>query len=406
MIRSQPLILVTVHLFLNSQKKKMAGATNSACGLNDNDISDLNTQLVTNVSLLIVLIGIPANILALIILKRGIIGKTTRFLLIVLSIEDTLLLLLYSVYYVANHYSEVYNFSALTIIRHADSLLLFLLNWTKMTEIYTIVIVSVDRYIAIRFPLQATRLCSIGNVKRALFVIIAIAFLFKLPNLVIGYKLAALNNCSIYVTYEVFAELPWFRTFEIVYVNLLDQVVSYVVPLGTILVLNVCLIRHVRQAYRTRRSLSNMVRNIGTISAQQSQANQRSLTITLVSVITVFILCETPTSMVFIISVYNIVSDHPNWTIIATIYPFALVLMLINCSINFVIYMLAGKTFRRMFIKVVCGSCLRSRMNHTSRALYTAELTSLRRGMKEEQTNQTYIEGRSLQTSRDYSYKG
>lgn len=386
---------------VNERIHKMSDADDGACYFSD--LSDWNVQLVTNVSLIIVFIGIPANVLALIILKRGSIGKTTRFLLIILSVEDMLLLVFYSIYYVANHYTDFYNLSSLSLIRHADSLLLFLLNWTKMAEIYTIVIVSVDRYIAIKFPLHATRLCSIGTVKRALFIIIVIAFCFKLPNLVIGYKLAVLNNCSVYVTREVFSDLPWYDNFNIVYVNILDQVVSYIIPLVTILVLNICLIRHVRQAYKTRRSLVNMVRNVGTISAQQSQANQRSLTITLVAVITVFILCETPTSMVFVVDVYNIIADKPNWTIISAIYPFALVLMLINCSINFVIYMLAGKSFRRMFFKVVCGSCLRSRVNHPSRTFYTAELTSLRRTVKEEHT---YVDGRpSFQDSDSLSYK-
>lgn len=324
-------------------------------------ITRFTVQLLTNVSLVIVMIGIPANILAFVILKHSITGKTMRFLLMVLSLEDALLLLLYGVYYVMNHYTDFYGIASLSVIRYADSPLLFLLNWTKMTEIYTIVIVSIDRYISIKFPLHSGRLCTIENVKKALFVAMAVAFAIKLPNLIVGYKQAVLNNCSIYTTIEVFSDLSWFIAFNIIYINLLDQVLSFIVPLVIILVLNICLIKHIRDVYNGRRALSHLVTIVGsTASNLQSQVIQRNLTITLVAVITVFIMCETPTSMVFIITVYNIITDRrEDESIMPNLYPFALLFMLLNCSINFVIYLLVGKNFRKMLFYVICGSCCR-----------------------------------------------
>lgn len=336
-------------------------------------VTDLNVQLVTNVSLVIVLLGIPANLLAFGILRHSITGKTMRFLLMVLSLEDALLLLLYGIYYVANHYSDFYGFSSLSIIRYADSPLLFLLNWTKMTEVYTIVIVSIDRYICIKFPFHSNRLCTVGNVRKALLVVIVVAFFIKLPNLIVGYKQAVLNNCSVYSTVEVFSNLPWFVPFNIIYINLLDQVVSFIIPLVIILALNVCLIRHVRSVNSGRRALSHLVTNVVlTASSDQSHATQRNLTITLVAVITVFIMCETPTSMVFLINVYNIITDRMDeGDIMSNLYPFALVFMLLNCSINFVIYLLVGKNFRRKLVNVMCGSCChledRPQTSHSTR---------------------------------------
>ncbi|KAF8561435.1 hypothetical protein P879_00779 [Paragonimus westermani] len=209
--------------------------------------------VVTHVSLCIAMIGIPVNLLTLIVLRRSTSRGATNLLLVVLATEDILIIISYSLYYVAIHYFENYDLTWLGLLRYADSPLLFVLSWVKMAEIYTIVLLSLQRFLAIRWPLHAASLCSIGRTKRVLGAIIILSATFKLPNLILDYRtLVYKPSCKQYELREVFKDKSWHLHFKLIHVQLLDQVIGYLIPLLALIVLNTGLIIRVRNATRQR----------------------------------------------------------------------------------------------------------------------------------------------------------
>ncbi|EUB60424.1 FMRFamide receptor [Echinococcus granulosus] len=407
-------------------------------------------DLVTHVSLSIAILGIPANILALTVLNYRVKSRSpTHILLTALAIEDILIIIFYSLYYIAAHYYETYNIFWLRHLRYIDTPLFYMVNWIKMIEIYTVIFLSLERYVAIRWPLKATRLCSVGRTKSGLRIIVVLSGIFKLPNLIFDYRILKWNTeCQSYRLEPVFSAASWYATFKLLYVQLLDQVCSFVIPLSLLVFLNSGLILRIRRfakrhihgqwtggktvssnasvnsnvcysdasplncntlsyidqmtvtrnlafhtSFRLRRNHSVKLLNnqevdlpqsvetlsrtnispdgIGTSSvgpeARQRGMNSsnRSILLTLIGVVTIFIICETPTTVCFLFEMVNLIyrlcnvhedetTSVENSLIFVTsehlsyyAYPAALVLVLVGCASNFFIYILIGRRFRR-----------------------------------------------------------
>ncbi|VDO08032.1 unnamed protein product [Rodentolepis nana] len=394
--------------------------------------------LVTHVSLSIAILGIPANILALIVLNYRVSNRNpTQVLLTALAIEDILIIIFYSIYYIAIHYFESDNIEWLGNLRYVDTPLFYLVNSTKMIEIYTVVLLSLERYVAIRWPLKAARLCSVGRTKRGLRIIVVLSGIFKLPNFIFDYRVLRWNNaCQTYRLEPVFGSESWYPTFKLAYVQILDQVCSFVIPLSLLIFLNCGLILRIRRFTRrhthghwvgaNEMSLDNsaysnmyyseaspntfssivyadktvLTRNLPfqtsfrfrrnhtdkhSLSSEQeeptsrtttctegvcltsitSESRQRNLNsknqsilLTLVGVVTVFIICETPTTVCFLFEMatliyrlyqgdFNDTASTKDSVLLVTsdnlyyyAYPVALLLVLVGCSSNFFIYML------------------------------------------------------------------
>ena len=406
--------------------------------------------LVTHIGLSVAILGIPANILALIVLNYHVTNRSpTHILLTALAIEDILIIVFYSVYYIAVHYYETYNIVWLGHLRYIDTPLFYMVNWTKMIEIYTVVLLSLERYVAIRWPLKASRFCSPGRTKRGLRIIVLLSGVFKLPNLIFDYRILKWNiECQSYGLEPVFRSASWYPTFKLVYVQLLDQVCSFVIPLSLLIFLNLGLILRIRRFTKrhmhghwtggktlgsetsvnsnvfysdaspstcnspTYGEKSLAIRNVNfhttirfrlTHSGRSPRAtdadsnetdenlsrantfsegignfsfgvetkqrglnsNNRSILLTLIGVVTIFIICETPTTVCFLFEMVNLIyrlcdesegetANTENSLIFVTsehlsyyAYPAALILVLVGCASNFFIYILIGRRFRR-----------------------------------------------------------
>ncbi|VDN14359.1 unnamed protein product, partial [Dibothriocephalus latus] len=416
--------------------------------------SGLARILVTHISLGIALLGIPANIFALIVLH---VEKTcrspTHILLSALAIEDIMIILFYSIYYIAMHYYESYNLLWLGFLRYIDTPLFYLVNWIKMIEIYTVVLLSLERYTAIRWPLKAARLCSVGRTKRGLLIITLFSGIFKLPNLILDYRVLRWS--------------PACKDYKLV--------CSFVIPLSLLVFLNCGLITRIRRfekqhksgqwslkrfnvpaAIATRKtpyeprkptsfvlaekegdcsdlpspphgtsnshysplSLLKKPNPIQGNSREQSatlsiaspeqthdgsqqevsrsivssksgrtstaSTKSRSILVTLVCVVTTFIICETPTTLCFLFEIWHLLTGIANKSRVAPsnstvtaisaanstdtqsanpydlyyyAYPAALVLVLVGCASNFFIYILMGRRFRQTCIRLLVRFC-------------------------------------------------
>uniref|UniRef100_A0A5K3FQX9 G_PROTEIN_RECEP_F1_2 domain-containing protein n=1 Tax=Mesocestoides corti TaxID=53468 RepID=A0A5K3FQX9_MESCO len=318
-------------------------------------------------------------------------------------------------------------------------------------EIYTVVFLSLERYVAIRWPLKATRLCSVGRTKRGLVVIVVLSGIFKLPNFIFDYRTLKWHpECQNYRLDAVFIAASWYATFKLVYVQLLDQVCSFIIPLSLLVFLNFGLIFRIfpptkkyrydtwnngkiltsealaissdssavkykipmpdngmtvlrTYSFRTRRNMSTKARRTtdhksanneepvrqtdavfreknghGSIAGSEFHpgsrninSNNRSILLTLVGVVTIFLICETPTTLCFLVEMWDLLSGiwkkNGNSTTSLAIspifvttedlyyyaYPAALVLVLVGCASNFFIYILIGRRFRRNCKQVV-----------------------------------------------------
>ncbi|XP_074662807.1 FMRFamide receptor-like [Tubulanus polymorphus] len=282
---------------------------------------------------LVCLIGVIGNLLSFIVWWKEGSKTSTNFLLLALSAVDSLFLINYFCYQSLGYLLQ-YN-----SIRDPTSTYVNNLFWiTKFTAVYTIVIIAVDRCIAVCLPLQANVWATIRRTKIVFSAMVVASVLYNLPRFI----------KSDYTSYRN-------STYVMVYMVGLYIVVYFIVPLLALMISNLILISNIKRADRRRAAISSASTHI----VSQTHSNTQNITQILIAVITCFILCELPAfvySILIIVYSGKKLSDEAEMPI--KIFKIITeVLFACNSSINFFIYCLKGKKFRKLLRRVLkCNS--------------------------------------------------
>ena len=132
------------------------------------------------------------------------------------------------------------------------------------------------------------------------------------------------------------------KVYQIVYCNVIYFAVMYIIPLLTLTYFNSHLVRFLKDFRKRRYSLT------------AGRHRDDHITMCIISIVFVFIFCQTPALINQIFWATILPADrqcgkfHYYYTAISDI------LVVLNSSVNFVIYCLFGKTFRSIFMEVLC----------------------------------------------------
>jgi len=139
-------------------------------------------------------------------------------------------------------------------------------------------------------------------------------------------------------------------------------------PLAALVVLNSRLVTTLRRQKRWRRSRQAVM------TSRLSAWRRENVTAMLVTVVTVFIICELPDpALRLVYATIQLTSDPSDDLLLTLRYVNTITnaLLAFNSSINFIIYFLVGRTFRRVFI-----SSLGCRSRSGRRRLTTTTINS------------------------------
>lgn len=370
--------------------------------------------LVAYVCSLIGLLGIPANALTICVLKMDQKKSTTRYFMLVLATQDTLLIILYSIYYILPLLYGRFGWfsSSIQYLWSADAPILFLLSWFKFAEGYTIVSISIDRFVALRYPFKSASVCTVSNAKRSQMIIWTVGLATKLPNLILDFCYydwkKKCDACE-----PIFLSYPWYTWYRLIYVQLIDQIITFLIPLLSLLFVNVYLVWQLQnintfkctQVKPTKCQASETSSETHTCSTRyvmgirapprlgrldhyqqcnnrvnesslnaQSELNRqrrrnhqtRNTSAMLICVISVFIVCETPTALYFFRDLHSMIwiKEQERQPSLA-LYTIALFTAMLNFASNFLIYGLVGRRFRwllrNLFFRwsYMCAHCER-----------------------------------------------
>ncbi|XP_067865426.1 probable G-protein coupled receptor 139 [Heterodontus francisci] len=195
-------------------------------------------------------IGVPANLVAVIILSRGKCGLSkciTRYL-VAMAAADLMVLVFEVILYEIKDAYFSYSFLNYTPICSLNLALLFLsIDWS----VWLTVAFTFDRFVSICHQTLRTKYCT---EKTATVVITVVCFISSLENAPIYF---------IYEPREIIDNVPWscyvkssFYTLPIWVAFLwLDTILTPFVPLVLIMLLNALTVRHIIQANRVRSGL-------------------------------------------------------------------------------------------------------------------------------------------------------
>ena len=275
------------------------------------------------------------------------------FLLRALAMADNLVLMCDAFNSMASYYVE----EAGEWVEYFPLAVWPLIHITHMVSVWITVIIAINRYLVVCRPLQAPVVCTEGRVRFQVAVVTVLCVVYNIPHFleyrprnvtVQGYNISKdhlfkfdLNSTVLEVT-----DLHRDTTYMEVYRRWMACIVNFVAPLTFLVILSSLVIREIRNA-----AINN--RRVRAPGAGISDAD--SVTITAVVMIFVFIVCYIPAA-IFIFSTF-VTPDFNDTCPHGMFYLFnmANLLLSLNSAVNFLIYCVAGKKFRKGVWK--CMQC-------------------------------------------------
>ncbi len=178
-----------------------------------------------------------------------------------------------------------------------------------------------------------------------------------------------------------------------------NQALFTFIPLGCLFVFNTLLVRAVLAAARQRKDMSGRTTK-DQLSKQGSE--QHKITIMLITVVVVFLFCQLPQAVLNMYVTYLTVTDglRKHRIIIITIIGNVFnLLVIINSSVNYILYSAFSNRFRATFNKLFCRCLLNKPTDHlfsdASKTKLIADKSSKSNGTQSTQLKTTLLTGKN-----------
>lgn len=319
---------------------------------------------------LIIIFGTIGNLLTLMVmLRQKMRRRPTCFHMSAIAVFDTLVL-----------YSDclrqwlalLHGSNALTLSSAACKVFHFFSYTFFDISVWLIVIMTVDRFLVVQFPLHAPKLSSLPRARKTVIMLIATMVLANL-HFIWTVHLDDRHHCIYLEGFEYFHVNVW---------PWIDAAVYSFLPFILLLVFNILIIVIHRRSMKLRKTTLN-INKPRTRSQSSNQGTQLRLSAMLFTVTFTFLLLSAPN--VILICIRNTyfdfsmqVDDFRNiavYRLVATLTMFCLYL---NHAVNFLLYCISGRMFRKelwQIVKCKCGvTVARSSMfSVTTRAMRLSE---------------------------------
>ncbi|XP_072383943.1 FMRFamide receptor [Diabrotica undecimpunctata] len=291
-------------------------------------------------------LGVLGNIISMIILSRPQMRSSINYLLIGLARVDTVLIITSMLLF---GLPGLYPYSGMlftyfyVVLPHIAPVVYPLATVVQTASVYLTVTVSLERFVAVCHPLRARSLCTYGRARIYVVGIIIFSAMYNLPKLwetTVQKEWSERDNTTIYCVRE--SELRGNETYIHIYIHWLYLICMYLVPFVALAVLNACIYRQVLRANKERQRLSrNQKREIG-------------LATMLLGVVVVFFICNLLPLVINIIETFQVQIPFELDYLLQT----SNLLVTINSSVNFIIYVIFGEKFKRLFLILFCNNNL------------------------------------------------
>ena len=297
------------------------------------------------------LVGFTGNTLSIAVMRKERQKSTMSLLLTALAVMDNLFLLACLFYQTC--LSIYTNTGHLSVCAYGEPYV-YAYGLTAQTgTIWIVVMVTMDRFVAVCKPFSAQKWCTRRNAKMAAVGVATFSILYNLPR---WFEMGTSEKIGKDGTVEIIPVMnPLFDDYyyAMIYRGICYIIFMHTIPLSTILILNIKMILAVRYSNKRHAHLS------------RDQNNENNATVMLIMVVTIFLLCETPAAVANILS--SVDMHVPEMTIK---YMFVITNMLVtlNSSTNFIIYCLFGRRFRRHCLELLCPGKVIQRFSSTRRS--------------------------------------
>lgn len=300
--------------------------------------------------ILLTIFGLIGNGLSIVILSKEVPSTSTSVILRALGVADSLYLLSNLMYYpllglkyktsaLDLYFIKPYYYVTVYVIK--PCMFIF-----QQISIWLVVLVTVDRFFAVCKPMKALSQCTVKKARRHILIIFIFCIAYNIPRF-FEYEVVECYNADKNASSAEIDFPP--MTSNVVYIWLytiaLYFLIYNLIPMTCLAVINTKLIMTLRKASRVRAELTGQ------------KQDSDNLTLMLVVVVVVFMVCQIPDFTIQILYfVFKVLNDnHP---IEVQLYDmFSAYMLMVNASVNFLIYCVCGKKFRKLMVETLkCAS--------------------------------------------------
>ena len=195
----------------------------------------------------------------------------------------------------------------------------------------------VFRYVAVCHPLKAKLWCNLRNTKIQIFVITTTCIVYSVPRFFYNKVTISPDGTQALLGKTDFAKTFWYSMF---YETFLYFTLIYVIPFPLLFAMT----------YKLVRSLKKIKHKRDQMTQTKSQfRDDRDLTRTLIAVVVIFIICQTPSPIRR--AVFNTIPKSQTGCGYFMYYyhPLSTLILMLNSAVNVIIYYYGGKRFRLTF---------------------------------------------------------
>ncbi|XP_034246935.1 FMRFamide receptor-like [Thrips palmi] len=307
---------------------------------------------------LVVVVGLVGNFATIVVLTRRRMRSSTNVYLTALAVSDLLYLL--AVFLLSlQHYPGPGSMEATFFFYwQVWPFILWLADSMTATSIWLTVAFTVERYIAVCHPMRGRLLCTEQRARRAVAAVwvFCVAATSSVPweYSVVLHQDANGMQCIILDTSRL-GDNDLYKT--LYYWS--SVTIFTLLPLLLLAVFNCFLINAVRQSRRARRSMTQNEPQ----SVSQHQRQENRITITLIAVVILFLVCQTPSAATLVYSIFTRVSTVQR--ALGNIFNF---LVAVNAASNFLLYCALSDKYRRTFLVTFVPWCYKGQASVLQRA--------------------------------------
>ena len=259
----------------------------------------------------------------------------------------------------------------------------FLLYVSLDTSSWILVLVTIERFLAVCFPVAHKRVRDVNKALRSIGAVLIIQLCFNMHTFwTRGYEeLSVDGNVTIY---QCGYKSDHSRLYWIFYHGWVSMLIYCILPFITMLILNVCIIRRLRSLHDA--TLNRVGSNLSSTGVTNHAS---SMTRMLLAVTMYFILVTTPAFIVTMVQGYVIYAEEitvQRHARLELIDASLTLLLYLNHSINFFLYCLTGRRFRR----VLCEMCACGARSEKPRAR-NPKLTALLKSANDTSTTASHL---------------
>ena len=285
----------------------------------------------------VILIGLIGNSLAFTVMLKDKAGRNGNWMLRAVAINDNIFLIaMFCRWVLLEAYFQTPAFSNLRHwYPHVFPFFYYFGAVTLTTAHYTLVVATIERYIAVCKPHRNKTLKK--HTRRAVVALPIVAAIIKLPQ-AFTVTDGDIPVCGVYYT-GIINLLATHKEFQF-YQTLLYGILHTLLPILILIFCNIKMILAVRASTKMQST---------------SHVASDRLTIMLITVVLAFILCNLPVSVVWIMEMLSDIDENARgqfW--IFALWVFLELLVVTNSSINCFIYVFVGKKFRENLFDLIC----------------------------------------------------